>query len=50
MDWQDFQFGLLKEGAGTLSLAGNNTYKGASIAGGGILQIDGSVAGDALQS
>ena len=39
--------GLLKEGAGTLSLAGNNTYKGASIAGAGILQIDGSVAGDA---
>lgn len=39
--------GLLKEGAGTLSLAGNNTYKGASIAGGGTLQIDGSVAGDA---
>ena len=39
--------GLMKEGAGTLSLAGNNTYKGASIAGGGTLQIDGSVAGDA---
>ncbi|WP_130890022.1 autotransporter domain-containing protein [Fusobacterium ulcerans] len=39
--------GLLKEGAGTLSLTGNNTYKGASIAGGGTLQIDGSVAGDA---
>ena len=39
--------GLLKEGAGTLSLAGNNTYKGASIAGGGTLQIDGSVAGNA---
>ena len=38
--------GLLKEGAGTLSLTGNNTYKGASIAGGGTLQIDGSVAGD----
>ncbi|MHD0316964.1 autotransporter domain-containing protein [Fusobacterium sp. THCT1E2] len=39
--------GLLKEGAGILSLTGNNTYKGTSIAGGGILQIDGSVAGDA---
>lgn len=39
--------GLLKEGAGILALTGNNTYKGASIAGGGILQIDGSVAGDA---
>ena len=38
--------GLLKEGAGTLSLTGNNTYKGASIAGGGTLQIDGSVVGD----
>lgn len=39
--------GLLKEGAGILALTGNNTYKGASIAGGGTLQIDGSVAGDA---
>lgn len=39
--------GLLKEGAGILSLTGNNTYKGASMAGGGTLQIDGSVAGDA---
>lgn len=39
--------GLLKEGAGILALTGNNTYKGASIAGGGTLQIDGLVAGDA---
>lgn len=39
--------GLMKEGAGILALTGNNTYKGASIAGGGTLQIDGSVAGDA---
>ena len=38
--------GLMKEGAGILALTGNNTYKGASIAGGGTLQIDGSVAGD----
>ena len=39
--------GLYKTGEGVLSLTGNNTYKGASIAAGGILQIDGSVAGDA---
>ncbi len=39
--------GLMKEGEGILALTGNNTYKGASIAGKGTLQIDGSVAGDA---
>ena len=39
--------GLMKEGAGTLALTGENTYKGASIAGGGTLQIDGSIDGDA---
>lgn len=38
--------GLLKEGQGTLALTGKNTYEGASISGGGTLQIDGSVAGD----
>ena len=31
----------------TPTLDGNNTYKGASIAAGGTLQIDGNVAGDA---
>lgn len=39
--------GLYKTGEGILALDGNNTYKGASIAAGGTLQIDGSVAGDA---
>lgn len=39
--------GLYKTGEGILALTGDNTYKGASIAAGGTLQIDGSVAGDA---
>lgn len=39
--------GLYKTGEGILALMGDNTYKGASIATGGTLQIDGSVAGDA---
>ncbi|MBR4909198.1 MAG: autotransporter domain-containing protein [Acidaminococcaceae bacterium] len=39
--------GLLKMGEGRLSLTGNNTYNGASIAKQGTLSIDGSVAGDA---
>lgn len=39
--------GLYKAGEGILALAGDNTYKGASIAAGGTLQIDGRVAGDA---
>ena len=39
--------GLIKNGEGRLSLTGNNTYEGASVAKGGTLSIDGSVAGDA---
>lgn len=39
--------GLYKTGEGILALTGDNTYKGASIATGGTLQIDGSVADDA---
>jgi subtilase-type serine protease len=38
--------GLLKKGAGTLALTGNNSYQGASIVIGGTLQIDGSVRND----
>lgn len=38
--------GLYKTGDGILALTGDNTYKGASIAAGGTLQIDGSVVGD----
>ena len=45
---QHLPVGLLKQGAGTLVLTGNNTYQGSSIAAGGVLQIDGSVAGDAV--
>lgn len=39
--------GLYKQGEGILRLTGNNTYKGSSIAAGGTLAIDGTVAGDA---
>lgn len=39
--------GLIKNGEGRLSLTGNNTYEGASVAKGGTLSIDGSVVGDA---
>ena len=39
--------GLIKSGLGTLALTGANTYQGSSIAADGVLQIDGSVAGDA---
>ena len=39
--------GLYKAGTGTLTLAGVNTYQGSSIAAGGTLAINGSVAGDA---
>ena len=39
--------GLLKTGAGSLTLSGENTYQGASIAEKGTLLINGSVAGDA---
>lgn len=38
--------GLYKTGEGILALVGDNTYKGANIAAGGTLQIDGRVAGD----
>ncbi|MDT8902837.1 S8 family serine peptidase [Anaeroselena agilis] len=43
----DLPVGLYKEGAGTLALTGANTYQGSSVAAGGVLQIDGLVAGDA---
>lgn len=43
----DLHAGLYKTGEGILALTGKNTYKGASIAAGGTLQIDGRVVGDA---
>ncbi len=42
--------GLYKTGEGILRLSGNNTYQGANVAAGGLLQIDGSVAGDAYST
>lgn len=39
--------GLIKDGEGILNLTGNNTYQGSSIVKDGILQIDGSIKGDA---
>ena len=39
--------GLIKSGEGILILAGSNQYKGTSVSAGGVLQIDGSVTGDA---
>ena len=45
---KDLPVGLIKSGLGTLTLSGNNTYEGSTIAAGGELQINGSVADDAL--
>lgn len=39
--------GLQKKGDGCLTLSGNNSYKGSSVVAGGILEINGSIAGDA---
>jgi autotransporter-associated beta strand protein len=35
---------LIKEGAGALTLSGNNTYTGATVINGGALIVDGSIA------
>ena len=37
--------GLTKQGAGTLTLSGNNSYTGSTIVLGGVLEITGTVAG-----
>jgi autotransporter-associated beta strand protein len=47
---QGLSVGLYKTGAGILRLTGANTYQGSSIAAGGILAVDGSVAGDAYST
>ncbi len=44
---KDLPVGLIKSGLGTLTLAGINTYQGSTIAAGGVLEINGSVPGDA---
>ena len=40
--------GLTLTGAGTLTLAGINTYKGSTVVGSGILVVNGSLAGGAV--
>lgn len=40
------KLGLKKQGEGTLILSGKNTYRGATIAEGGILSITNEIAGD----
>lgn len=40
--------GIVKNGAGTLILAGNNTFSGPTIVNAGTLQVDGSIANSAL--
>src|SRR6202040_808718 len=37
-------YGLVMNGAGTLMLAGNNAYTGATTVNAGTLQVDGSIA------
>ncbi len=44
---QNLPVGLIKSGLGTLALSGTNSYTGSTVAGGGVLEINGSVAGDA---
>ncbi|MDR7866380.1 MAG: S8 family serine peptidase [Sporomusaceae bacterium] len=44
---KDLPVGLIKSGLGTLTLSGANTYQGSTVAAGGVLEINGSVAGDA---
>ena len=44
---QNLPVGLIKSGQGTLALNGTNSYTGSTVAAGGALEINGSVAGDA---
>ena len=41
---------LIKEGAGTLNLGGNNSYSGATIVSGGTLRVNGAYTGGGLLS
>ncbi len=45
---REYQGSLVKSGAGTLTLAGANTYRGLTTVDGGELRIDGSIASGAV--
>lgn len=45
-DAEEVNVGLIKKGAGTLTLAGNNSFKGKSLVEGGTLKLSGKNEGD----